>query len=94
MRPVDGSASINRRDILDNKQIDRGKMYVPDPMGKAAHCLCLDGFSLDENVLGFREARAAMRLQRIESTLTKPPLFPIVPNAPRRRSDSDFGREA
>ena len=59
MRPVDGSASINRRDILDNKQIDRGKMYVPDPMGKAAHCLCLDGFSLDENVLGFREARAA-----------------------------------
>jgi len=94
MRPVDGSILVYRRDAPDNKRVRPGKWLAADSMGKAAHYLYLDDFSPHENVSRIREARASMKLHRIESALTKPPLLPTVPSAPRRRSSSDFGRAA
>ena len=41
MQPVDGSILINRPNVPDNKPIDPGKLWAPDSMEKAAHCLCL-----------------------------------------------------
>jgi 5'-nucleotidase len=42
MRPVDGSISISRPTVPDNKRIDSGKSLAPDSTGTAAHCPCLD----------------------------------------------------
>jgi len=87
MRLVDGSISINRPDVPDNKRVDPGKLLAPDSMGKAAHYPCLDDSFPHDNALRIREARASTRLRRIGLVLTKLPLSPIVPSARRRRSN-------
>lgn len=83
MRPVDGSISINRPDVPDNKRVHPGKLLAPDAMGKAAHYLCLDDSSLHENVSRIREARAAKKPCQIESALIK--LLPL----PAMESESE-----
>jgi len=50
MRPVDGSSLINRSDVSDNRRGRTSKWLALDSLGKAAHYLCLDDSSLDENV--------------------------------------------
>jgi hypothetical protein len=89
MRPVDGSISINRPNIPGNRPIDSGKSMALDWTGKVEHSPCFDDSVPHENVLRIREARALKRPHPIESALTKLPLSPTVPNAPRRRSNSD-----
>jgi hypothetical protein len=42
MRPVDGSISINRPNVPDNKRIDYGKSLALDSTGTAKHSPCLD----------------------------------------------------
>ena len=58
MRPVDGSISINRPNVPDNKPIDSGKSMALDCTGKAEHYPCLDDCVPLEDALRIREARA------------------------------------
>ena len=90
MRPVDGSISINRPNVPDNKRIDPGTLMAPDSMEKAAHYPCLDDSVPHDNALHIRAVRALRRPHSIESALTKLPLSPTVPSARRRRSNSDL----
>ena len=64
MRPVDGSISISRPNVPDNKPIDSGKSMVLDGTGKAERYPYLDDFVPHENALRIREARALRRRQR------------------------------
>ena len=94
MRPVDGSISINRLNVPDNKPIDSGKSMALDWTGKAEHYPCLDDCVPHENVFRIREARALRRPHPIESALIKPLLSPILSTVLHGHSNSDSGLEA
>ena len=94
MRPVDGSISVNRPTVPDNKRIDSGKSLAPDSTGTVARCPCLDDCAPDDSASGILEAPASAKLLRIRSALTKLPLSPILPTVPHGRSNSDSGLEA
>ena len=94
MRPVDGSISINRPNVPDNKLIDSGKSMVLDGTGRAERYPCLDDCVPHENALRIRAARALRRPHPIESALIKPLLSPILPTVVHGHSNSDSGLEA
>ena len=56
--PADGSISIDRPNVRDNKLIDCGKYLVLDSMGITARCPCLDDCFPDENASGILAAHA------------------------------------
>ncbi len=79
MRPVDGSISINRPIVPDNKRIDCDKSSDLDLTGTAARCPCLDDCAPDDSASGIHATHALTKPLRLRSALTELPLSPILP---------------